>query len=133
MTTTATRTKKEVQIVARYQFKNDARKVAYRVHSSDGRKEYTCFLFDGKATSCECPARKPCYHMIQLEQREQERAEQEAKVNRVVESDITQHVEDDITVNAIRNGKIVQVYWNELTDGEREEAVHNICFNEYYY
>lgn len=61
---------KTVQIIARYEWHCDPRKVAYRVRSSDGTAEYTCYLFDGKATSCDCPARKPCYHMSQLEAHE---------------------------------------------------------------
>lgn len=73
-------TEKTVQMIARYEWKSDHRKVAYRVRSSDGATEYTTYLFDGKATSCDCPARKPCYHMVQLEQHEAAtQAEREAR------------------------------------------------------
>lgn len=58
---------KTVTIIARIQFKNDSRKVCYLVRSSSGKDTYTTCLFNGKATSCTCPARKPCYHMTQLE------------------------------------------------------------------
>lgn len=58
---------KKVQVIARVQFKNDTRKVVYFVRSSDGKKEYQTFLFEGHATSCNCPATKPCYHMNQCE------------------------------------------------------------------
>jgi hypothetical protein len=64
---------KKVNIIARIQFKNDPRKVCYLVRSSNGTDQYTTCLFNGKACSCSCPARKPCYHMIQLEAREAER------------------------------------------------------------
>ena len=54
---------KQVVIIARVQFKADSRKVAYAVESSDGTKQYSVCLFDGKVTACDCPARKPCKHM----------------------------------------------------------------------
>lgn len=43
--------------------------------------------------------------------------------NRVIESDQLQHIQDtpDL-VNAIRDGKLVQVTWNELTPEERRAA-----------
>lgn len=64
---------KEVTIVARVQFKNDARKVVYKVLSSNGKDTYETYFFNGKACSCSCPATKPCYHMVQCEAREQAR------------------------------------------------------------
>lgn len=42
------------------------------------------------------------------------------------------HAEDDIKVNAIRHGKLVEVYWNELTDDERRVA-NNAMFQIYNY
>jgi hypothetical protein len=83
---------KDVTIVARYQFKADAKKVAYLVRSSDGATTYQTFLFDGRASSCTCPAKKPCYHMVQLQQREARRAsEQElARINAEVLAQIEQ-------------------------------------------
>src|SRR2546430_8857234 len=58
---------KIVNIIARVKYKEDARKVVYFSRSSDGQTRYQTSLFDGKATSCECPAIKPCYHMDQCQ------------------------------------------------------------------
>lgn len=75
MTQTATRkATKTVQVIARIQFKDDARKVVYKVRASNGRDTYETYFYDGRATSCTCPAHKPCYHMVQLEEKEAERA-----------------------------------------------------------
>lgn len=76
----ATKTRKAekvVNIIARIEFKADPRKVVYLVRSSDGTKEYQTCLFDGNATSCNCPSTspRPCYHMTQLEAKEAARAE----------------------------------------------------------
>jgi hypothetical protein len=65
---------KSVQIIARVQFKADPRKVCYLVRSSDGESQYTTCLFNGKACSCDCASKKPCYHMAGAESKEQERA-----------------------------------------------------------
>jgi hypothetical protein len=71
----ATATKvKTVLIIARIQFKVDARKVVYLVRASNGIDQYETYVFDGRAVSCTCDSRKPCYHMTQLEQKESERA-----------------------------------------------------------
>jgi hypothetical protein len=68
------KTTKEVTIIARYQFKNDPRKVVYLVRSSDGKSEYCTTLIDGVASGCSCPARNgKCYHRAQLEAREEAR------------------------------------------------------------
>lgn len=75
---------KTVQIIARISFKSDPRKVCYSVRSSDGQSQYTTCLFNGKACSCSCPSKKPCYHMTGVEAYE---AEREAKpVEQVVPS-----------------------------------------------
>lgn len=81
--TTALKTRKVaaqkiVSIIARFQFKDDPRKVVYTVRSSTGTRTYEVSMFNGKATGCGCDSRKPCYHMIQLEAREQERQTIEA-------------------------------------------------------
>ncbi len=67
------KTVKQVTVVARIQFKADARKVVYLVRSSRAEDIYHTYLFDGKATSCECPSKKPCYHMAQVEAIEEAR------------------------------------------------------------
>ena len=64
---------KEVKVIARAQFKANGY-VVYRVLSSNGRDVYDTTLKNGKALGCSCPATKPCYHMTQLEAREQARA-----------------------------------------------------------
>ena len=73
MTTATRKATKTVQIIARVQFKADARKVVYLVRASNGVDQYETYMFAGKATSCTCPAHKPCYHMTQLEAKEAER------------------------------------------------------------
>ena len=40
----------------------------------------------------------------------------------VREDDLEQHIEDDMKVNTIRDGKLVEVAWNELTEAERRAA-----------
>ncbi len=67
-----TKTQKQVQIIARVQIKRNGI-VVYKVRSSNGKDEYQTTFFDGKATGCSCPATKPCYHMTQLQERENER------------------------------------------------------------
>lgn len=47
-----------------------------------------------------------------------------------IEQDMHQHIEDDLIVNAIRNGKLVQVHWNDLTEDERV-AARNVLFGIY--
>src|SRR2546429_2020902 len=74
---------KQVQIIARYIHKTDGKpngKVSYLVRSSDGKTEYCTTLIDGKASGCSCPSHKPCYHMSQLEAKEQERKEVASKL-----------------------------------------------------
>jgi hypothetical protein len=39
---------------------------------------------------------------------------------------IRQHIEDTNLVNAIRNGKLVQVSWNQLTPDEKRAAYRNM-------
>ncbi len=67
---------KEVTILARVEFKNDARKVVYKVLSSNGKDTYMTSLFNGKACSCDCISRKPCYHMTGCEAHEAARNEE---------------------------------------------------------
>jgi hypothetical protein len=38
------------------------------------------------------------------------------------ETDLHAHIEDACTVNSIRNGKLVAVRWNDLTEEERRCA-----------
>jgi hypothetical protein len=64
---------KEATFIARIQFKCDHRKVIYLARSSNGVDQHETTLFDGKATSCSCPSKKPCYHMKAAEAREEAR------------------------------------------------------------
>jgi len=40
----------------------------------------------------------------------------------MIEPDLKEHIEDDLKVNAIRDGKLVEVSWNDLTEDERRAA-----------
>jgi hypothetical protein len=48
-------------------------------------------------------------------------------------SNLIQHIEDSVKVNVIRNGKLVEVYYNELTPDEcrAAEAIVNDLYNYY--
>jgi len=74
---------KEVTVLARGQYKRNAKAVVYLVLSSNGNDQYRTIIYDGKATHCSCPATKPCYHMVQLEAIEGARAEREARAELV--------------------------------------------------
>lgn len=104
MATTAT---KAVQIIARYQIKRNGH-VVYLVRSSNGKDQYTTTIINGHATGCTCPARKPCYHMKQLEAREAEReqaacteqankarAQAAAREARLAQIDTWTHINED--------------------------------------
>lgn len=69
------KTQTPVLILARIAFKADPRKVCYQCLSSDGSTVYTTCLFNGRRTSCTCPARTlDCKHAKAAEAREAERA-----------------------------------------------------------
>src|SRR5450432_1859712 len=93
MTTATKKATKTVQIIARVQFKADARKVVYLVRGSKG-EQYETYFFAGKATSCTCESRKPCYHMTQLETKEAERVETTETVA-LAEEYIREDLDDD--------------------------------------
>jgi len=40
----------------------------------------------------------------------------------MIEPDLKEHIEDDLKVNAIRDGTLFEVFWNDLTEGERRAA-----------
>ncbi len=88
MTTATKRAKsraavESVTTIARVQFHTDPRKVVYLNRSSDGETQYYTSLFDGKATSCDCPSRKPCKHMAHSEQAEATRQEAQDAEERI--------------------------------------------------
>ena len=66
---------KQVKIIARIAYKRNPKAVKYIVRSSNGVDQYETTIYNGKATGCTCPATKPCYHMNQLEAKEQQRSE----------------------------------------------------------
>jgi len=70
MTQTATR---EVTILARAQFKSNPKAGGYQVLSSNGVDRYEVTVYNGKATSCTCPATKPCYHIKGVQEYENAR------------------------------------------------------------
>lgn len=122
MKTATTKTTKTVKVLSRIEFKRDPRKVVYLVRPSHGGDPYETTLFDGKATACTCPAKKPCYHMTQLEAKEAARnavSAAEVFLSKCADS------ADDPLVNAIRGGRLVEVRWSELTADERREANNN--------
>lgn len=41
---------------------------------------------------------------------------------RIPESDILPHLEDDDIVNAIRDGRLVRIRWNDLYESEKRAA-----------
>ncbi len=43
-------------------------------------------------------------------------------VARMIEPDLKEHIEDDLKVNAVRDGKLIEVFWNDLTEDERRAA-----------
>lgn len=69
-------TQKQVQILATYYHKTNGVKngtVTYCVRSSNGKDFYYTTVINGEASGCSCPSRTKCYHMKQLENREQEK------------------------------------------------------------
>lgn len=131
MTTTAKSRKAEIKVVqikCRVQFKDDDRKVVYQVRSSNGVSAYQVFLFAGKATSCECASRKPCYHMIQVEQYEAATApeRQERHVAKTVQAEVdawcvSQVDYDDLSEAA--QTQIAAVGQIELMDDDEHEVM----------
>lgn len=64
---------KTVKVLARIEYKRNRSAVVYICQSSNGHDQYRTTIYNGKATGCDCPATKPCYHMVQCEAREQSR------------------------------------------------------------
>lgn len=51
-------------------------------------------------------------------------------IERAIETDLQAHIEDGLTVNAIRDGRIVQIRWNDLSDAEKR-AAQTVTFHLY--
>jgi hypothetical protein len=105
------RDKKTVRIIARCEFKRvvetEPRKVIYLVRPSSGEGQYETFMRDGKALSCTCPARKPCYHMRQLAIIEAARAERKAKTT--VEEQVVLLLSEKAASLVSRRGREFQI------------------------
>ena len=99
MTKTLVKTQKQVQIIARVQIKRNGI-VVYKVRSSNGADIYETTFYNGKACSCSCPSKKPCYHMVQLQEREDARKQQEEQaaqklLDSILNEDLEQHIADE--------------------------------------
>jgi hypothetical protein len=93
---TTKKTTKQVHFIARYAHKTDKKLngiVSYAVRSSNGKDIYCTTFIEGKASGCSCPARKPCYHMVQLEARE--------ALRRPIKATVTESV-DEMTMHVVR-------------------------------
>jgi hypothetical protein len=74
----ATKTVKQVQVIARYIHKTDGQPngtVTYLVRASNGKDTYCTTIINGEASGCSCKARSSCYHKTQLSALEVARAE----------------------------------------------------------
>lgn len=106
---TKTRKQKTVHVIARIAFKNNSSIVTYLVRSSDGANVYTTTLYNGKASGCDCPAHKPCYHMTGCETLEAKRAEELAEAAAIAPiilgeqfaSDLHAHIDDELNVQDV--------------------------------
>lgn len=63
---------KQADIRYRVQLKDKPWIVVYKVASSDGITIYDVTVVRGKVNNCTCISRKPCYHMIGVQAREDE-------------------------------------------------------------
>lgn len=81
MATTKTQEVKQADIRYRVQLKNKPWIVIYVVRSSDDSTDYQVSVVRGKVNSCDCPAKKPCYHMRDVQVFENERKARIAEEN----------------------------------------------------
>jgi hypothetical protein len=49
-----------------------------------------------------------------------------ATIENIIKTDLQAHIEDTDIVSAIRNGKLVNISWNELTEDEKRQAYNNM-------
>ena len=71
--TTTLKIQKQADIRFRVELKSRPRIVIYKVRSSDDTQDYDVTLVGGKVNNCTCKARKPCYHMHDVQIREDAR------------------------------------------------------------
>jgi hypothetical protein len=77
-----TQTAKQADIRYRTEIKRNGI-VVYTVRSSDDTKDYEVTVVRGKVNNCTCKATKPCYHMRDVQAREDERKMQEPFASRL--------------------------------------------------
>ena len=70
---TTLKIQKQADIRFRVELKSRPRIVIYQVRSSDDTQTYDVTLVGGKVNNCTCKARKPCYHMHDVQIREDAR------------------------------------------------------------
>src|SRR5258708_35849948 len=64
---------KQADIRFRVERKSRPLSVIYKVRSSDDTQTYDVTVVPGKVNNCTCPARKPCYHMHDVQAHEDAR------------------------------------------------------------
>ena len=64
---------KQADIRYRVELKNRSHIVVYKVRSSDDTQDYEVTLVRGRVNNCTCKATKPCYHMHDVQIREDAR------------------------------------------------------------
>jgi hypothetical protein len=71
MATIATKqAQKTADVRYRVALKNNKNIVVYIVRSSDDSQDYQVALVNGRVSSCNCKATKPCYHMRDVQAKE---------------------------------------------------------------
>ena len=118
-------TTKTVKVEARITFKDPARAgyVLYAVRSSNGTDLYHTTLVNGRATGCTCPARKPCYHMTQLEEYETTFTAQIAEAEaRLAETKVQEQTANERRIFAVNMAAFIDAVVSEAGKQRRERA-----------
>ena len=76
-----TQVAKQADIRFRVELKNRSHIVVYKVRSSDDTQDYEVTLVRGKVNNCTCASRKPCYHMHDVQIREDARRQAETRAH----------------------------------------------------
>jgi hypothetical protein len=133
MVALATKSTKQVQVIARIAFKSDARKVVYLVRASNGVDQYQVSLFAGQVSGCSCVAHKPCYHMKQVQKLEDNRvalhivASVEEKAPIVEETPTTCPIvaPDRVYWTVDFHNHPIKLRWDEMTSGQQDMQVQS--------
>jgi hypothetical protein len=80
------------------------------------RSRFEHLYFIVQANKCTCHRGRATGQCPHIEQ---------ASTPVVREDDLLQHIEDDLIVNRIVDGRFVPIHWNELTSEERRTAYQN--------